>query len=424
MMADDMGYECVTANGGESYKTPNLDQLAKTGVRFEHCYSQPICTPSRVQIMTGKYNSDNYIAFGILDPKATTFGNILHDAGYATCIAGKWQLKGGFEGPHKFGFDEYCLWQLTRRPNRYPNPGFEVNGKEVDYKNGEYGPDIVNAYALDFIDRAAKGDKPFFLYYPMMLTHWPFEPTPDSKEWDPMARRNDKSEKSGEGVDDKYFADMVAYCDKMVGKVIAKLDAAGVRENTLFIFTGDNGTYHSIKSRFRGREWIGGKSHMMDNGTHVSMIANWPGSIPRERVITDLVDFSDVLPTLADTAGVKVPEHLGVTGRSYLPQMRGEVGHPREFVYCWYFRNGKLQDPGKDHSAGESARTHRYKLYRTGEFYDVPADFYETSPLDPNKLTAEQREVRDRLRSVINQYTREGFYASGGRNKKNKQKDN
>ena len=126
IMADDMGYECVTANGGESYSTPNLDRLARGGMRFEHCYSQPICTPSRVQLMTGIYNQRNYIRFGLLDPTVTTFGHLAKRAGYATCIGGKWQLENGLKGPNHFGFDEYCLWQLTRRPSPYPNPGLEV----------------------------------------------------------------------------------------------------------------------------------------------------------------------------------------------------------------------------------------------------------------------------------------------------------
>jgi len=410
IMADDMGFECVGANGGETYKTPHLDKLAATGMRFEHCYSQPICTPSRVQIMTGKYNSDNYVAFGLLKPGSVTFGNVLRDAGYETCIVGKWQLKGGFEGPGKFGFDEYCLWQLTRRPNRYPNPGFEINGKEVDYKNGEYGPDIVTDYACDFMERKAKGDKPFFVYYPMMLPHWPFEPTPDSDDWDPTFRRGDKSEKNRGMRKHKHFIDMVAYTDKMVGKLVAKLASLGVRDNTLVIFTCDNGTYVKITSRFKGRDWQGGKGHMMDNGTHVPMIANWPGTVPSGRVYEGLVDFSDVLPTLAEAGGATVPAKFGVTGRSFLPQLRGERGDERDYVYCWYFRNGKPAKGGANHSAGESARTHRYKLYKTGAFFDVPNDFYEKSPLDPAKLTPEQHDVRDRLSSVIEQHTREGFY--------------
>ena len=153
IMADDMGYECVHSNGGEEYDTPRLDELAATGIRFEHCHSQPICTPSRVQIMTGIYNNRNYVRFGLLDPEANTFGHLFQKAGYKTAIAGKWQLEGGFTGPNNFGFDEYCLWQLTRRPPRFPNPGFEINGEEINYTKGEYGPDIASDYLCDFMVR-------------------------------------------------------------------------------------------------------------------------------------------------------------------------------------------------------------------------------------------------------------------------------
>ena len=175
--------------------------------------------------MTGRYNVRNYINFGNMDPQAVTFGNLLKQAGYATCIAGKWQLGQDLDLPKKFGFDEYCLWQHTRRPPRYANPGLEINGVEKDYTNGEYGPDLVNDYALDFITR--KKDGPFFLYYPMMLTHAPYQPTPDSPDWDPKAQ--------GEQVNTapKHFGDMVAYMDKLIGKLVARLDALGIRDNTL-----------------------------------------------------------------------------------------------------------------------------------------------------------------------------------------------
>ena len=156
----------------QTTNTPFLDSLAQGGMRFEHAHSQPICTPSRVKIMTGISNARNYVRFALLDPRATTFGNLVKKAGYKTCIAGKWQLKGGFEGPNKFGFDEYSLWQLTRRPSRYPNPGLETNGKEFDYDKGEYGPDLVSDYLCEFMERNKEG--PFLAYYPMILPHWPF----------------------------------------------------------------------------------------------------------------------------------------------------------------------------------------------------------------------------------------------------------
>jgi len=130
IMADDLGYECLGSYGSTSYKTPVLDELAATGMRFEHCYSQPLCTPSRVKVMTGKYNSRNYTVFGSLDPKETTFAHVLKKSGYATCAAGKWQLYGGGSGtsPEQAGFDEHCLWQVKDRGSRYSDPTVLENG--------------------------------------------------------------------------------------------------------------------------------------------------------------------------------------------------------------------------------------------------------------------------------------------------------
>ena len=132
ILADDLGYECVAANGGQSYKTPNLDRLAKAGVRFEHSQVQPLCTPTRVQLMTGRYNIRNYINFGTLLRTETTFAQLPKKAGYATGICGKWQPDREKDSPRHFGFDESYPWQHTRRP-RYANPGLEHNGEELNF---------------------------------------------------------------------------------------------------------------------------------------------------------------------------------------------------------------------------------------------------------------------------------------------------
>jgi arylsulfatase A len=391
ILADDLGYECLGCNGSTSYKTPNLDRLAATGMRFEHCYVQPLCTPTRVQLMTGLYNVRNYIRFGLLDPEATTFAHLLKQAGYATCITGKWQLGHGFEGPKKFGFDEYCLWQLTRRPPRYANPGLEINGKAIDYKKGEYGPDLVNDYALDFISR--KKDQPFFLYYPMMLTHGPFQPTPDSPDWDPRAM--------GEQVNNhnKHFADMVAYMDKLVGKLIARLDEQGLRRKTLVLFVGDNGTGGGIVSQMGNRSVAGGKGTMKVNGMHVPLLASWPTVVPTGKVSADLVDSTDFLPTICEAGGVPGLAERKIDGHSFLPQLRGQTGDPRKWIYCWYAPNqGRIDVPR------EFAATQRYKLYRTGDFYDYASDPREERALGTGKLDAEAARVRNQLQETLDRY--------------------
>lgn len=392
IMADDMGFECLAANGGETYETPRLDALAASGIRFEHCHAQPICTPSRVQIMTGIYNNRNYVKFGVLDPEAKTFGHLFQKAGYKTVIAGKWQLEGGFEAPYRFGFDEYCLWQLTRRPPRFPNPGFEINGKEVNFTGGEYGPDVASDYLCDFFEQ--NKDREFFAYYPMIPPHFPFQPTPDSEEWDPTeSREYPKSEWR-----DEWFQDMVKYTDKVVGKLVDKLEELGLRENTILIFTGDNGTYAGMESQFRGGTWVGGKGSPSDRGTRVPLVVNWPGTTPGGRVSPSLVDFSDMLPTIAEVAGIEVPAAWGIDGQSFASEIKGQNAAGREYIYCWYERDGRRD------KATEHTRTQQFKLYDDGRFFDVVADFEEKNPIDVSTLTGPDRETYTLLKNALDRH--------------------
>ncbi|MGB2561067.1 MAG: sulfatase-like hydrolase/transferase [Akkermansiaceae bacterium] len=402
IMADDLGYECIGANGGTSYQTPVLDGLAKTGMRFEHCYSQPLCTPSRVQIMTGIYNVRNYTKFGELDRKQTTFAHLLKKAGYATCIAGKWQLGKDKDAAQHFGFDQSCLWQHTRGgrsmedgikyDRRFVNPMLEFNGEEKEFTNGEYGPQLCTDFICDFIEE--NKEKPFLVYYPMILTHCPFDPTPDSSDWDPK-RLGSTSYKGDRRDNQRLFGDMLSYADKLVGQIVSQLEKSGVRDNTLILFTGDNGTDQPIVSTLNGTEVAGGKGKMTDAGTRVPLIAHWPGVINTGKVSADLVDFSDFLPTLCETAGVSIPGSLTIDGRSFLPQLQGKKGNPRQWIYCWYSRGGKGD-------VQESARNRQYKLYRTGKFYDVSKDVLEQDALA--ELSPQEQQVRTMLQQALDQF--------------------
>lgn len=401
IMADDLGYETITANGGESYQTPTLDRLAATGMRFENCHVQPLCTPTRVALMTGMSNVRNYTHFGHMDPAQTTFAHLFKQAGYATCIVGKWQLGRDFALPGKFGFDDYCLWQLTRRPERYKNPGLEINGREVDYTGGEYGPDIVNDHALDFIAKKKAG--PFFLYYPMMLTHNPYDPTPDSADYaaGKGAKGGKKAKKAnpGGGSGGKgHFADMVAYMDKLVGKLVARLDELAIRDRTLVLFTGDNGTGKGTPSKFQGELVHGGKGATNTWGTHVPLVANWPGQIPAGKVCADLVDATDFLPTICEAANVPLPAGLKIDGRSFYPQLRGEKGSPRDWLYSWYNPSGGRK------AKAEFAHDHHFKLYNDGRLYDLKTDLNETTPLAADQLTEEARAAKAKLQAAIDQF--------------------
>ena len=336
--------------------------------------------------MTGQYNVRNYVEFGYLIPESRTFANLFREAGYATAICGKWQLGSEASLPKRWGFDEHCLWQFTRRPERYRNAGLEINGQEKDYIRGEYGPDLISEYALDFISRHR--DKPFLLYYPMMLTHDPFVPTPDSPDY------NDESV-SRRGRETKYFGAMVSYADKLVGKLITKLEELKLRENTLVIFLGDNGTLPAVTSQFRGKPYTGGKGGRTGNGSHVPLIANWPKTIPEGIVKTDLVDSTDFLPTICDAAGIKIPNQMITDGKSFWPQLQGKTGSPREWSYSWYApRNQELKF--------EFAQDLKFKLYRDGSFVEKVNDQQERPLTETHSEEAAQS--RAKLAKVLAKY--------------------
>ena len=381
IMADDMGVECLGSYGGTSYETPSLDRLAATGVRFDHCYSQPTCTPSRVKIMTGRYNHRNYAGFGKLDENEITFGNVLRKAGHVTGIGGKWQLGADRDLIAHFGFDEYCLWWLENKSPRYGNVGELIrNGDVLPGGRGDYGPDVISGFLTDFIERHQ--ERPFFCYYPMLLPHDPFEATP----------------RSAPGIEGQaeLFADMVAYLDEIVGRIVATLDRTGVRDDTLILFTSDNGTSPKITSSTTDGEVKGGKYTMTDAGTHVPLIANWRGTSPRGAVCDDLVDFSDFLPTLAEAAGAGLPTDRAIDGRSFLPQIRGQAGTPREWVFSHYPR--RRDDPEKTRAY---VRDKRWKLYDNGKLFDLVADPLEKSPLRANRREpVEAKAARARLQKA------------------------
>jgi arylsulfatase A len=395
ILADDLGYECLGADGGKSYKTPHLDRMARTGVRFDSAYAQPNCTPTRVQLMTGMSNVRNYVGFGELDRTATTFGHLFGRAGYSTCIAGKWQL-GSKDAtlPKHFGFDEHCLWAHMGRGGRYANPSLSVNGKLKTFAGG-YGPDVCQEFVVDFIRR--NQHRPFFVYYPMILTHGPYEATPDSEDYG-------KDRAQARGARQRHFSDMVAYMDKLVGGLTAELESLGLGENTLILFTGDNGTGRGVTSELEGGgEQEGEKGSTTRGGMHVPLIAKWPGKLASGVVCHDLVDMTDVLPTLCEAAGVAAPGTLD--GRSFLPQLRGEEGNPREWIYSYWvpLRANQTAHVGK-RGAVEQAFDHRFKLYSTGEFFDLDRDPEEKSPLHVAEAKGEAAAAAGKLQAALDRF--------------------
>ena len=397
IMADDIGIEGFGCYGGTSYDTPAIDALARDGVRFTQCHSQPLCTPSRVKVMTGRSNIYDYRHFGIIDPDEPTFGPMMRQAGYTTAVAGKWQLYGaenygelagtGMHG-REAGFDEYCLWQIDRLGSRYWDPHIEQNGRVLNNVAGRYGPDIFCDFICDFMQRHKDG--PFFIYYPMALAHNPFVPTPDSADRESKDRQ-------------KNFVDMVAYMDRIVGRIVDQLDRLGLRENTMIIFTADNGTNRNITSMMGEIAVRGGKGRTTDAGTHVPLVVSWPAGARAGSACDDLVDFSDFVPTIAQAAGID-PSSAGLQpdGRSFLPQIRGEAGAPRQWIFCYYNpRPGRKGFPEQ-----RFARDKRWKLFGDGRLFDLNVDPQEREPLDPQTEEETAAEARRRLQAAIDSFPR------------------
>ncbi len=405
IMADDIGIEGLGCYGGTDYATPNLDRLAKNGVRFTHAYAQPLCTPTRLQIMTGKYNHRNWLYFGVLPKGEKTIGHMMSDFGYATCLAGKWQLtsydppdfpgaekrRGTGTHPSDAGFDEYSLFhseETEDKGSRYANPTFLRNGKLHKAVEGAYGDDLAVDYILDFMKR--NREKPQFVYYPMALPHWPMVPTPHSKVWSDPSRRLEE--------DPKYFGDMVEYMDFVVGRLVNGIEELGLRETTLIVFYSDNGTDKRITSHLGKTEVRGGKSKVTQNGIRVPLIVNWPGRIA-PGVCRDLIDSTDFLPTLAELAGKPVPRNWQTDGVSFAPQLFGRKGKPRQSVFFWYDPR-----PGWDKAGYKReifALDHRYKLFADGRLFDVRGVGMREVALDSHNLTAEAAAAKRKLRAVI-----------------------
>ncbi len=407
IMADDLGVETLGSYGGSSYKTPNLDFLAARGMRFNQAYATPLCTPSRLLLMTGKYNFRNYKAFGFLPAHETTFGHLMKSTGYATGVFGKWQLNGMGPGPNaanpkpdsslkgstclEAGFDEYAAWFLFEGGSRYKDPVISTSAGTREYKN-EYGPDILQKYAETFITEHR--NQPFFLYYPMVLPHDPFQPTPD------MAAYKD-FDVSKRGSDTANYPYMINYMDKLVGKIINKVREAGIEKRTLIIFVGDNGTSNKIISYQNGIAVRGDKGFTTNYGTHVPMIAYWPGVIKPGEINNNLIDFTDFLPTFLELNKMKIPKGFIADGNSFYTQLinRG-IGKHREWIYCYY--NPKW---GNLISA-TWVQNENWKLYKDGRIYNLKNDAKELNKLDYNQLNSSTKKTIDKFRKVIEDYAK------------------
>ena len=364
ILADDLGIGNVSCYGADSFYTPNIDKLAKEGIQFNHAYTAPLCGPSRALIMTGRYafrtGASNQDATALMKPSVEIMmPDVLKPAGYITTCVGKWgQLP---LGPAEFGFDDYLRFKGSGlyRSSPEKTAHYTVNGVDKILNQEEYFPDIIHNHLIDFI--IANKEKPFYAYYSMSHVHGAIIPTPDSK---PDSKA--------------LFADNVTYMDKLVGNLIHTLDSLKLRDNTLVVFFGDNGTSSPwcFNSPVNGKKLSGKKGEMKECGSLVPMIANWPGKIASGVMSDQLIDGSDFLPTFAELAGAKLPTKNVIDGHSFAPQLLGKKGKEREWIFVelgnkWYARNKE------------------WKLNREGELFNMT-----NAPFEENLITADQKNAQ------------------------------
>ena len=398
IMADDVGLEPIGCYGGESFDTPQVDALARKGMRFEHCYSMPVCHPSRLALMTGRYPFRLKTGWGNF-PKAEeerSIGRIMQKAGYATAVAGKWQmtlLKKDPGQPGRLGFDDWLLFGWHEGA-RFHDPMLYQNEKPASTAKGSYGPDLYADFLSAFMENAHKQGKPFFAYFPMALAH---DVTDDLKWQVPYVPGKDRW---------MNYAEMIASMDTTVGKLVATLDRLEIRKETIIIFTGDNGTASRSKLRHlgnkggkyeyekvivarKGARIPGGKGSLRDTGTRVPLIVNWPGTVKEGTVSQDLVDFSDWLPTLVKLAGAKLDPERPLDGQSFANSFLG------------------LKGPRRTHAFSESrgkqgfVRDQRWKLYASGKMFDIKQDPAEKKALPGKPEGKDAQSAKARLAQAL-----------------------
>ena len=413
ILVDDLGKEWISCYGAENIETPHIDELAKSGVIFNNFYAMPQCTPTRLSLLTGQYpfrhgwvNHWDVPRWGggvhfdeTLNP---SIGLEMKKARYKTCIAGKWQIDDFRVEPDALtrnGFDEFCMWTGGEGNNmasneRYQNPYiFTQEGSKTYHE--KFGPDIFKNFIIRFI-RENK-DTSMFIYYPMVLTHTPLVNTPDE---------------SAQTSIGKHKA-MVRYTDKITGELIQVLNEEGIRENTLVIFTTDNGTAQGIKGVRNGTSVNGGKALTSENGVNLPFIANWP-LVLKPGISDALIDITDLFPTFSDIAGIEIDADFSgynLDGKSFKKVLvENKPESERNFILAMGGQNNaRLTEKGVENQyefRDRVIRNKKYKLWinsnrKPVKFYDLTADPLEKTNLLDSLTNAERKTNFDKLFDII-----------------------
>lgn len=425
IMADELGYYESGFMGGKNIQTPQLDKMAAEGIIFRNLFAgSSVCAPTRCCLMTGKHSGHTSVRANgggtPLRAEEETVASILKPLGYATGGFGKWGCGGrGSTGvPEKHGFDVFLGYYDQVHAHTYFPPYLIRNSEEVPLAGNTGGSSgktyshyVIHDGAMKFIRENGVAKKPFFAYLPYTPPHGNFDIPDDDPAW---AIYKDKSWTEPAN----RYAAMVTMVDRQVGEVLALLKELGIDQNTLVMFSGDNGGNDYFKSAEHPRgihlankhpqtgvEYRGTKGTLYEGGIRVPFMARWPGKIAAGRVTEHLSYFPDLLPTVAEVSGAKLPP--GIDGLSILPELIGEKAAGRkqpqhEFLY-WEIAGWTAIRQG-------NWRAVRPKPAQAWELYDLSSDPSESKNLaDAQPATlAKLTELATKAHEPV----REGTFAS------------
>lgn len=437
ILADDLGYGDLGCYGQQRIKTPNLDRMASQGMLFTQHYSGcAVCAPSRSALMTGQHTGHTYIRGNKevkpegqepLAGSVITVAEVLKEAGYATGAFGKWGLgMADSEGnPNKQGFDEFFGYLCQRYAHRYyPEYLWDNDQKYLlegnDWNNKKnYAPDVIQERALNFI-RENK-EKPFFAYIPMVLPHaeliapedsfltmyngqfeerpWGFENKDDPHKGNDYGSGNFEVRGYAPVKNPKaMFAAMVSRIDHQMGQILTLIDELGIADNTIVIFTSDNGPHQeggADPDFFNSNGGLRGyKRDLYEGGIRVPMIVKWPSKIKPGTKTDHISAFWDIMPTLAEVAGTKAPENID--GLSFLPVLTGQDSQQQHDALYWEFHELR----GRQAVRKGDWKLVKYNVLDTGktttELYNLKTDVAEQ-----NNLAAQHPDIVNELAGIM-----------------------
>ena len=406
ILIDDLGWRELGAYGNRFNETPNIDRLATEGLLFTQAYAAaPVCSPTRAALMTGQYPArigiTNYLEVNdehFLSPDYITINKRLKSVGYVSALIGKWHLTGDYDkrlgAPQLHGFDEVIASERKYiGPGDYFHPYFfmpEMPAREP----GEYLTDRLHSEALDFIKRSR--ERPFFLYLAHYTVHTELAAKPA------IVRKYQRKPSAGKEQNNPVLAAMIESIDEGVGHIMRTLDALGLSENTLLVFTSDNGGEIGVTTNAPLRA---GKSTLYEGGLRVPAIMHWPAQIKPGTTDATPIITADYYPTFLQAAGVPCDQRQVVDGVSLVPLFKGNGRLGRDTLY-WHY---PLASP--HFLGGRSSGVIRHGNFKLIEFYDTGkvelydllndvSEQYDLAPTMPDKVS-QLRQMFDAWRKQV-----------------------